>query len=360
MRKILLFISILLFPISVFASDYKVINHVIDSEVEIAGALSVKELITIEGTTDSFFRKLNYYSFGESFWDGKSKVDYNGNEFYNGYGLEINEIAVFNTIDELNINELDKGKKESLKEFDITKPSKEGYTKIDNKKGIVDLNIVYPFKEKMSIYIKYTITNVVVKHNDVKEINYTFKNLDLNPKNTIVRFITPYPVQKKEEDLYNVWIHGNQSGQFQELVNSSDMKVGLYGVFTKTNEFNVRMTFPQNHIGIDMYLNNSNEDALENIKEVETKRQEQTNFKSSIIKNAKYGIYVFSGLLVALVILAIIMKFNDIRLYAILEVLALLISVFNYLYYKFDYYYLDLVILIPIIGYVINKLRKTK
>ena len=58
-------------------------------------------------------------------------------------GLEINEIAVFNTIDELDINELDKGKDDSLKEFDITKPSKKGYTKIDNKKGDVDLNIGY-------------------------------------------------------------------------------------------------------------------------------------------------------------------------------------------------------------------------
>ena len=358
MKKILLFMIVLLFPISVFAENYKVIDHVIDSEVEIAGALSVKELITIEGDTDSFFRKLNYYSFGEKFWDGKSKVDYNGNEFYNGYGLEINEIAVFNTIDELDINELDKGKDDSLKEFDITKPSKKGYTKIDNKKGDVDLNIVYPFKGKMSIYIKYTITNVVVKHNDVKEMNYTFKNLNLNAKNTIVRCITPYPVQKDEENLYNVWIHGNQSGQFQELVNSSDMKVGLYGIFNETNEFNIRMTFPQNHIGIDMYLNNSKEDALEKIKEIENNRQEKTNFKSSLIKNAKYGIYVFCGLLIAIVIFATIMKFNDIKLYSILEVLALLITVFNYLYYKFDYYYLDFVLLIPVAGYLINKFRK--
>ena len=57
----------LLFPMSVFAENYKVIDHVIDSEVEIAGALSVKELITIEGDTDSFFRKLNYYSFGDCY-----------------------------------------------------------------------------------------------------------------------------------------------------------------------------------------------------------------------------------------------------------------------------------------------------
>lgn len=358
MKKILLFISMLLFPISVFASSYKVINHVIDSEVEIAGALSVKELITIEGETDSFFRKLNYYSFGETFWDGKTKVDYNGNEFYNGYGLEINEIAVFDTIDELDINELDKGKDKSLKEFDITKPSKEGYTKIDNKKGVVDLNIVYPFKGKLSIYIKYTITNAVVKHSDVKEINYTFKNLNFNPQNTIVRFITPYPVQKSEEELYNVWVHGNQSGQFQEIINSADLKVGVYGVFTKTNEFNVRMTFPQNFVGIDMYLNNSNEKSLDNIKEIENNRLENTNFKSSIVKNAKYGIFVFCGLLSVIVIFAIISKFKDIKLYIVLEILALLICVFNYLFYNFDYYYLNIALLIPVVGYIINKIRK--
>lgn len=64
MKKIMTFLIVaLLTPFIVNADGYKVINHYIDSEIEIGGALNVKELVIIEGTTDFLSRKLNYYSF---------------------------------------------------------------------------------------------------------------------------------------------------------------------------------------------------------------------------------------------------------------------------------------------------------
>ena len=55
MKKILLFL-LLLFPLYVKADPLKVIDHYIDSEVEIAGALNVKELIIVKGSGDYFTR----------------------------------------------------------------------------------------------------------------------------------------------------------------------------------------------------------------------------------------------------------------------------------------------------------------
>ena len=52
MKKVLIFIVMLLMPLSVYANDYKVTNHIIDTEVEIAGAIKVKELIVVEGKID--------------------------------------------------------------------------------------------------------------------------------------------------------------------------------------------------------------------------------------------------------------------------------------------------------------------
>ena len=52
MKKVLIFIVMLLMPLSVNANDYKVTNHIIDTEVEIAGAIKVKELIVVEGKID--------------------------------------------------------------------------------------------------------------------------------------------------------------------------------------------------------------------------------------------------------------------------------------------------------------------
>ena len=86
-------------------------------------------------------------------------------------------------------------------------------------------------------------------------------------------------------DLYNVWVHGNQNGLFQELEEDSGRKLGIYGTFKETTEFNVRMTFPQQYVGVDMYLNNSGEDALEEIKEVEQSRKDKTESNKKVIKN---------------------------------------------------------------------------
>lgn len=56
MKKVLIFIVMLLMPLSVYANDYKVTNHIIDTEVEIAGAIKVKELIVVEGKISLYGR----------------------------------------------------------------------------------------------------------------------------------------------------------------------------------------------------------------------------------------------------------------------------------------------------------------
>ena len=53
----------LLFPLFVFADNLEVSTHIVDTEVEIAGAIKVKELILVKGNAEYLNRKLNYYSF---------------------------------------------------------------------------------------------------------------------------------------------------------------------------------------------------------------------------------------------------------------------------------------------------------
>ena len=197
MKKVLIFIVMLLMPLSVYANDYKVTNHIIDTEVEIAGAIKVKELIVVEGKIDYLNRKLNYYSFGTKAWDGKEAVDFEGSSFYNAPSVSINKVSAFKLTDKIDINNLNRDETSALKEFDLKNPSKEGYSYKDNKNGTGDLKILYPSEDNIALYIEYTVNNAVVKHNDIKELNYTFKNLNLNADKTIVRIITPYPVTKE-------------------------------------------------------------------------------------------------------------------------------------------------------------------
>ena len=51
MKKIFVLIIMIMFPIVVNA-NVKVLTHCIDAEIEIGGALNVKELIIVEGDAD--------------------------------------------------------------------------------------------------------------------------------------------------------------------------------------------------------------------------------------------------------------------------------------------------------------------
>ena len=358
MKKVLLFIVMLLIPVSVYANDYKVTNHIIDTEVEIAGAIKVKELIVVEGKIDYINRKLNYYSFGTKAWDGKEEVNFEGSSFYNAASITVNKVSVFKLNDKVDINNLNRDETTPLKEFDLKNPSKEGYFYKDNKDGTGDLKISFSSNDINALYIEYTVNNAVVKHNDIKELNYTFKNLNFTSGKTIVRIITPYPISKDDENKYNIWIHGNRDSIFQELLNDNEEKLGLYGEFNSVSEFNIRMTLPQSYVGIDMMLNKSNIDGLDKIKKVEESRKISTENNEMILKNIIYVIIGLSILFLIATILIPIMNLLDKRILILLEIFGILLCVFNYLFYKFQYPYLYIDVLIPFISLIISKIKK--
>ena len=350
MKKIVLFL-LLMFPLFVKADSLKVVEHYIDSEVEIAGALNVKELIIVKGSGEYFTRNLNYYSFGDVHWKNGDDINLNNGIIYNGQGIEIRKIGAYEFTDEVKFGAFDANVKDYIKELDIENPSDNSYVLTDKENGIANLKIFYPIKNKtIAFYINYIVTNVVVKHNDVKEINYTFKNLFKSANNTYLRVVNPYPT---DSELYNVWVHGNQSGEVNELTNDSDLKVGIIAKFPKVEDsINIRMTFPQEHIGIDVYLNKTNIDALEEIKKIEDEKAKNTSRGKRVIKITKYAIL---GLSIIYALLSVIfLKIDYKLLFIIYLVFGLLIMGSNYLF-KFNYWYIYLVILFPLIFRVIKK-----
>lgn len=349
MKKILLLTFLLLFPVIVFA-EAKVTSHLIDAEIEIGGALSVKELIIVEKDTDFISRKLNYYSFGNASWDGKT-IDLDKGTIYNGQNVTINAVSAFEFDDKVSFGEFDKNVTEYFSAFDITKPTSNTYTYTDNKDGTGSLKIFHKTNgKKTAYYIKYVVTNVVVKHNDVKEINYTFKNLNYHAKETFLRVIIPY---ETNDELYHVWVHGNQKGEVQELVTNNESKVGIIAKFPEIgSEINFRMTLPQEQVGVDIYLNNSNIDALSEIIKIENDRLNQTTKSNNIIYAMKYVLIALSVIYVLCTII-FIKKYNR-NLFIIYVLFGIFIMVFNYLF-RFNYWYLYLLIVVPIILVLLKK-----
>ena len=344
-KKMIIMVFMLLVPVVVNA-DGKVISHYIDAEIEIAGALNVKELIIVEGDTSFIQRKLNYFSFGNSHWNTSDIVDLNNGIIYNGQSISIINISAFNFNDnEVKFGYFNENVTEYFQEFDIKNIKEKAYTFADDKSGTADLKIFYPTNNtRTAYYINYSINNVVVKHNDIKEINYSFKNLNLNAMETYLRVIIPY---QTDSELYNVWVHGNQSGKVEEIVNSDDYKVGIIAKFSKIEDsINFRMTLPQEQVGIDIYLNNSEIDALDEIIKIEEQKLIKTNQNNTIINLMKYVLIVLG---ILYVIGSIIFIKLDIKIiYIIYLVFGIVIMLFNYLF-KFNYWYLYLILLAPIL-----------
>lgn len=342
MKKILL--TIILFitmPFIVLAKDnYKVVEHYIASEIEIAGALNVKELLIIEGNLDTFLRKVNYYSFKDQKWDGKT-VDLNNGTIYNTSSASVLNVAIFEAPKTIDFNSLEKDATNYLEEFNITAPKDNTYLLEDNKDGTSTIKIFNGQKkyQKTAVFINYSIPNVIVKHNDIKELNYSFKNLNFNTGKTFARVVCPWPTKS---DLYNVWIHGNKTGTAQKLVDADGNNLGIYVEFEKIEEtFNVRMTMEPTDVSIDLYLSDSKKDALNEIKAIEENKETITETSQKYESIMSY-VVIAMGIIYALI--SILFMNNTNKFMNILYlILGIAIMLFNYLF-KFNYWYIYLII----------------
>ena len=331
---------LIMFLICITSVNAKVKTHIIDAEIEIAGALRVKELIVVEGNIKDFKRTINYKMIDEV-WDQKS-VNFDSSPIYNGVGIDSIKIAAYENLGEININELGKNIKNFFKELDPNSKDKNFYTNVKNNMGST-INIHYESDDKsLAFYLEYVVTNVIVNHEDIKELNYTFKNLDIGADNTAIRVIIPYPTDSEE---YNVWVHGPANGVLKELVNNSEQNAGVYTEFSKLkNDVNIRMTLPDAQVGIDVYLNKSNVKALDEIVAYETKKLDKQNnpINEKIIK---YFIIAIS----CIYIISSCLLFKDSKtvVYNLLIILGVIICLINYLL-KINLVYIYFIMVVPV------------
>ncbi len=352
MKKLLLLI-LLLIPIRVNA-EIKVENHLIDAEIEIAGGLRVKELIVFKGNTKDFSRTINYKMINEE-WDKKT-INFKRSSIYNGYSLENIKVAVIEAPKELDYNSIPNNFNKYIEELDPKSKEKNFYTNIKNELGST-INIHHEGKEETTaIYLEYVVSNVIVVHEDVLELNYTFKNLNLGSNKTFIRVIIPYATTSKE---YNFWLHGPSTGALQELITSSDEKMGIVSEFPKLkNDINIRMTLPKEQVGIDLYLNKTNTKALNQILKIENSKIKRQSTDDNIYTIIKYGLIVTS--IIYILGSFLLIKYNIKSIFLLYLLLGFIITLFN-LILKFNIIYIYFILLVPLTIKSITLLKnKTK
>ncbi len=348
MKKLFLFL-ILLIPITVKAeTNLDVKLHLIDAEVEIAGALRVKELILIEGKTKNISRNINYKNVDKK-WD--EIPNFNLSPMYNGYSLENIKVSAL-ALDE--IPDFNYEIKDYFEEMDLEKKQTNFFTKVSNNLG-ANINISYSGDDSKytAYHIEYLVTNVVVIHNDVDELYHVFNNLNYKADETLIRVILPYETDSK---LFKVWMHGPSTGELNTLAREDGDIVGVLGRFPNLNSnVSIRMIIPKEQVGIDLYLNKTKVDAFDSIVKVE-------EAKINKDKMGNISLLIMKWITIILSILYILgsyflYKYSDIKINIIYLILGVIINIFNILF-KFNYIYIYFIILVPITILLIKKLKK--
>lgn len=258
MKKIIISL-LLLIPFMVKADINKMY---IDSEVDIAGNLIVKEIIELDSTNE-FILSIPYKTEGSKEYKGNDIVK-DDSIIYDAENIQINKVGTLDT--EYDINDLYK------EEFDKNVTEYKNYKTNDTK-----TNIEITFKstkEKKIYYLEYLVLCTSVKHNDSAELYYSYiRNSNQNIKEAVI--ITRLP---ENSSLFEVYAHGNN-----KINVSKDDKDSI--VLTKINNlkkdssYNIRILYDKDIFKIAINdSKKSNINAVDLIKDIENSKLNKRNF----------------------------------------------------------------------------------
>ncbi len=281
MKKIIISL-LLLIPFMVKADINKMY---IDSEVDIAGNLIVKEIIEVDSTNE-FTLSIPYKS--------KNSKEYKENDIvkddsiiYDAENIQINKVGTLDQ--EYDINDLYK------EDFDKNITEYKNYKTNDTKNNI---EVIFDkTKEKKIYYLEYLVLCTSVKHNDSAELYYSYiRNSNQNIKEAVI--ITRLP---ENSSLFEVFAHGNN-----KINVSKDDKDSI--VLTKINNlkkgsnYNIRILYDKDIFKIAINdSKKSNINAIDLIKDIESNKLNKSNFLN-IYK------YISIPLIIVLLISFIVIK----------------------------------------------------
>lgn len=281
MKKIIISL-LLLIPFMVKADINKMY---IDSEVDIAGNLIVKEIIEVD-STDKFILSIPYKSQNSKVYKENDIVK-DDSIIYDAENIQINKIGTIDT--EYDINDLYKD------DFSKNVTEYKDYKTNDTKTNI---EITFEETKKNKIYyLEYLVLCTSVKHNDSAELYYSYiRNSNQNIKEAVI--ITRLP---ENSSLFEVYAHGNN-----KINVSKDDKDSI--VLTKINNlkrgssYNIRILYDKDIFKIAINdSKKSNINAVNLIKDIENSKLNKSNFLN-VYK------YISIPLIIVLIVSFIVIK----------------------------------------------------
>jgi uncharacterized membrane protein len=275
MKKIYLLLALLLFmPFGVKAltPDYNIDGLYINADIRDNGDMLVREQIVMNGSFNGYVRDL-YYKGNYSLYDASA--------------LELINVCEAPQLIENNLGNV---KLNCFTEDDYAMPGDSYvYTRSDYSDYTSLKMFNYTPNGTKIFYIEYLLKDVVVIHNDVAELYWTFigENFEDDIKDVKVTVNLP----SIATDL-RVWAHGPLTGNIKN-VNNNQIIATISDLYAN-NLVDIRSTFDKSIVPYGTKL--SDDDALSSIVNEEKKRADEANRERALAKTAYYGLLILNGL----------------------------------------------------------------
>lgn len=277
MKKILLTLLLLLmFPVFVNAEvDYDITDYYIKSNILENGSMEVTELFVLDGTFNGYERDIIYAN--------NNLANEESINFANSYIYNADDIVNL-TIKAKYVNRVDFN---TMEDFDFESFTSVNYASNGDKAKVISsrldggyrFRMYYPsYDNRVAFFIKYTVLDAVVIHDDVAELYWNFIGNDYADEIENLN-IKVYLPGTDNSNNFRIWAHGDVTGNIEYLMDQNS-KIGAYAYMNEVDEYDsvdIRMTFNRSLIKDTDSLDYSGVSALSKIIEVEEERADIAN-----------------------------------------------------------------------------------
>lgn len=296
MKKFILGLFIFLAsPFIVNAADYDITDFYVKANILQNGDLEVNELIVLDGDFNGYERDILYAN------SNLSGGDFANNKIYNASNITDMEIKA-KYVNSVSMNTFNDSDFDNFRLSSYgTNGSKGLYVKSNLANGYRYRMYYVSNNKKVAFYLKYIIKDVLVIHEDVAELYWTFIPDGFEDKINNIN-IEVYLPNSDTSDNFRIWAHGNLSGEVK-FINKNGVKANISEVFP-SESIDIRMTFDKSLVSEDLVLKKSNVNALEEIIKVETERADiANNLRENLIWKRNFVIYGTVCLYIAMILL---------------------------------------------------------
>lgn len=209
------------------------------SEIEILsdGSIKVRELIKMNGEYNGMDRDISYASYTNRAYNGEISAIEGNSTLYDGSSITDVKVGSISDDGDLTFDDFNR----SVNYFDEVSYASNGtaskYT-YDTFMNEVNLKLFNPSDLDEIFYIEYTVTDVVVVHEDIAEL--AWNTLGDGYRENIGDYEVKVILPSSDSD-YRVWLHGPLNGEIERTNNKEAL--GTFNFLGAYNPVSVRLIF---------------------------------------------------------------------------------------------------------------------